>query len=64
MLISNSRPVLSWAVKTKAYSHLSQRLLDFPFTIPMQGSFDSFNVGIAAGIVLFEASKQRMGIIS
>jgi 23S rRNA (guanosine2251-2'-O)-methyltransferase len=37
---------------------------DFPFTIPMQGSFDSFNVGIAAGIVLFEASKQRMGIIS
>lgn len=35
---------------------------DIPFTIPMIGKFDSFNVGIAAGITLFEASKQRMGI--
>ncbi len=33
---------------------------DKHFTIPMQGNFDSFNVGIAAGITLFEASKQRM----
>ena len=33
---------------------------DVHFTIPMQGKFDSFNVGIAAGITLFEASKQRM----
>jgi 23S rRNA (guanosine2251-2'-O)-methyltransferase len=33
---------------------------DLHFTIPMQGKFDSFNVGIAAGITLFEASKQRM----
>ncbi len=32
---------------------------DTHFTIPMKGSFDSFNVGIAAGITLFEASKQR-----
>lgn len=32
---------------------------DVHFTIPMKGSFDSFNVGIAAGITLFEASKQR-----
>lgn len=30
------------------------------FTIPMQGDFDSFNVGVAAGIILFEASRQRM----
>jgi len=37
---------------------------DFQFTIPMQGSFDSFNVGIATGIILFEASKQRMGFSS
>jgi hypothetical protein len=29
----------------------------------MQGSFDSFNVGIASGITLFEASKQRMSAI-
>lgn len=33
---------------------------DKHFAIPMQGNFDSFNVGIAAGITLFEASKQRM----
>lgn len=37
---------------------------DVQFTIPMQGSFDSFNVGIATGIILFEASKQRMGFSS
>jgi 23S rRNA (guanosine2251-2'-O)-methyltransferase len=37
---------------------------DFHFTIPMQGNFDSFNVGIATGIILFEASKQRMGFSS
>ena len=36
---------------------------DKHFTIPMQGDFDSFNVGIAAGITLFEASKQRMSAI-
>lgn len=34
---------------------------DIHFTIPMHGNFDSFNVGIATGIILFEASKQRMG---
>lgn len=33
---------------------------DVHFTIPMQGKFDSFNVGIATGITLFEACKQRM----
>ena len=33
---------------------------DVKFTIPMQGEFDSFNVGVASGIILFEASKQRM----
>lgn len=33
---------------------------DVKFTIPMAGKFDSFNVGVASGIILFEASKQRM----
>lgn len=33
---------------------------DVKFTIPMTGKFDSFNVGVASGIILFEASKQRM----
>ena len=30
------------------------------FTIPMAGEFDSFNVSVAAGIILFEAMKERM----
>ncbi len=36
------------------------KAVDVKFTIPMQGDFDSFNVGVAAGIILFEASKQRL----
>lgn len=38
------------------------KAVDVKFTIPMQGAFDSFNVGVATGIILFEASKQRMNI--
>lgn len=30
------------------------------FKIPMVGKFDSFNVSVATGIVLYEAMKQRM----
>ncbi len=30
------------------------------FTIPMAGGFDSFNVSVAAGIILYEAMKQRL----
>ena len=37
---------------------------DTRFTIPMHGKFDSFNVGIATGIILFEANKQRMFPVS
>jgi len=33
---------------------------DYFFTIPMTGSFDSFNVSVATGIVLYEAMKQRI----
>jgi 23S rRNA (guanosine2251-2'-O)-methyltransferase len=32
------------------------------FTIPMAGNFDSFNVSVAAGIILYEAMKKRMAI--
>ncbi len=34
---------------------------DSRFTIPMAGTFDSFNVSVAAGIILYEALKQRSG---
>jgi 23S rRNA (guanosine2251-2'-O)-methyltransferase len=33
---------------------------DVRFTIPMKGKFDSLNVSVATGIILFEALKQRM----
>lgn len=33
---------------------------DVKFTIPMAGQFDSFNVSVAAGIILYEAMKQRL----
>jgi 23S rRNA (guanosine2251-2'-O)-methyltransferase len=33
---------------------------DERFRIPMAGTFDSLNVSVSAGIILFEASKQRM----
>lgn len=33
---------------------------DRQFYIPMQNSFESFNVSVAAGIILYEAMKQRM----
>ncbi len=34
-------------------------LADECLHIPMQGSFDSFNVSVAAGIVLYEVQRQR-----
>jgi 23S rRNA (guanosine2251-2'-O)-methyltransferase len=33
---------------------------DDHFTIPMAGDFDSFNVSVAAGIILYEAMKSRL----
>ena len=33
---------------------------DEHFTIPMTGKFNSFNVSVAAGIILYEAMKQRL----
>lgn len=33
---------------------------DVHFSIPMKGEFDSLNVSVAAGIILYEAMKQRL----
>lgn len=33
---------------------------DTHFSIPIAGDFDSFNVSVAAGIILYEAMKQRL----
>lgn len=44
----------------KGISKATQAACDETFIIPMQGEFDSLNVSVAAGIVCFEAMKQRM----
>jgi 23S rRNA (guanosine2251-2'-O)-methyltransferase len=36
------------------------RAADVRFSIPMSGAFDSFNVSVAAGIILYEAMMQRI----
>jgi 23S rRNA (guanosine2251-2'-O)-methyltransferase len=37
-----------------------RKAADEHFTIPMAGDFDSFNVSVAAGIILYEAMKSRL----
>ena len=44
----------------KGVQNFISKAADLRFSIPMKGNFDSFNVGVATGIILFEASKQRM----
>ncbi len=46
----------------KGISRITQEECDETFIIPMSGDFDSFNVSVAAGIICFEAMKQRMKI--
>ncbi|WP_018611954.1 23S rRNA (guanosine(2251)-2'-O)-methyltransferase RlmB [Segetibacter koreensis] len=36
------------------------RICDEQFKIPMKGDFESLNVSVAAGMILYEAMKQRM----
>ncbi len=36
-----------------------QKVCDETFAIPMSGDFDSLNVSVATGIILYEAKKQR-----
>lgn len=44
----------------KGVQHFLSKAADQKFTIPIAGNFDSFNVSVAAGIILYEAMKQRM----
>jgi 23S rRNA (guanosine2251-2'-O)-methyltransferase len=37
-----------------------RKAADEHFAIPMAGDFDSFNVSVAAGIILYEAMKHRL----
>ncbi|MEP7277027.1 MAG: 23S rRNA (guanosine(2251)-2'-O)-methyltransferase RlmB [Bacteroidota bacterium] len=36
------------------------KICDRPFRIPMAGRFESLNVSVAAGMILYEAMRQRM----
>jgi 23S rRNA (guanosine2251-2'-O)-methyltransferase len=36
------------------------KICDEKIRIPMKGDFDSLNVSVATGIILYEAMKQRM----
>ncbi|HZF65501.1 MAG TPA: 23S rRNA (guanosine(2251)-2'-O)-methyltransferase RlmB [Chitinophagaceae bacterium] len=38
------------------------RICDERFFIPMPGNFESLNVSVAAGMILYEAMKQRMNV--
>lgn len=46
----------------KGISRVTREECDETFIIPMAGDFDSFNVSVAAGIICFEAMKQRMSL--
>lgn len=46
----------------KGVQSYMSKAADDRFTIPMQGKFDSFNVSVATGIILYEAMKQRMTV--
>ncbi len=37
------------------------KICDEQFTIPMPGDFESLNVSVANGVILYEVMKQRMG---
>lgn len=37
------------------------KICDEKFTIPMSGDFESLNVSVATGMILYESVKQRMG---
>lgn len=40
------------------------KICDQQFKIPMKGDFESLNVSVAAGMILYEAMKQRMVTVS
>ncbi|HRQ50797.1 MAG TPA: TrmH family RNA methyltransferase, partial [Agriterribacter sp.] len=44
----------------KGIQRFLSKAADAHFAIPIAGSFDSYNVSVAAGIILYEAMKQRI----
>ncbi len=52
--------VLVMGSEAKGIRPLVRKKCDFLVTIPLPGHFDSLNVSVAAGIILYEIFRQRM----
>jgi 23S rRNA (guanosine2251-2'-O)-methyltransferase len=46
--------------ENKGVMHALGRICDGKFSIPMTGNFESLNVSVAAGMILYEAMRQRL----
>jgi len=52
---------LVMGAEEKGMRRLTREQCDFLVKIPMQGSVDSLNVSVAAGVLMYEAYRQRLG---
>ena len=43
-------------------SRLVKESCDFTVALPMRGEINSLNASVAAGIVIYEIARQRMGL--
>ena len=63
-MLINMRTKLMWSrPMLAAYMGISKDVVkraDHLVRIPMAGNFDSLNVSVAAGMMLYEAMRQRM----
>jgi 23S rRNA (guanosine2251-2'-O)-methyltransferase len=53
---------LVMGAEEKGMRRLTREQCDFLVKIPMQGSVESLNVSVAAGVMIYEIYRQRLGI--
>ena len=46
----------------KGVSRLIREKSDFIVSLPMKGNINSLNASVAAGVLMYEVAKQRLGI--
>ena len=51
---------LLWAARDKGIFPALMKTADEQFNIPMKNNFESQNVSVAAGMILYEVMKKRM----